>query len=202
GEACAAHGHGQLGIVGPFDDRLGVSVQVQHQGGVGVPGGHHRVAPPVAALVVVHVPGDQGVVRVAGVVVLGVDLHAVTVRVAQVEVERIGHPVPAGAAFDAVAAAQGPEFVADGQDVVLLVGGEGDVVHPGPVAAGHRGVVHGGLAAHPGSVDGAGLVADVLGDPEAQVLHVLHGLGHTRGDLVEVVQSHQRTGALQVVAPG
>src|SRR5699024_3565432 len=167
GEPVGAHGHGHLRIVGALDHRLGVSVQVQHQGGVGVPGGHHRVAPPVAALVVVDVPGDHGVVRVAGVVVLGVDLHAVTVRVAQVEVERVGHPVPAWAAFDAVAAAQGPELVADGQDVVLLVGGEGDVVHPGPVAAGHRGVVHGGLAAHPGGVHGAGVVADVLGAPEA-----------------------------------
>src|SRR5699024_12748069 len=125
GEACAAHGHGQLGIVGPFDDRLGLAVHVQHQRGVGVPGGHHRVAPPVAALVVVHVPGDQGVVRVAGVVVLGVDLHAVTVRVAQEEVERIGHPVPAGAAFDAVAAAQGPGFVDAGPGVGVSVGGEG-----------------------------------------------------------------------------
>src|SRR5699024_12355825 len=115
------------------------------------------------------------------------------VRVAQVEVERVGHPVPAWAAFDAVGAARGPALVAGGQDVVLLVGGEGGVVHPGPVAAGHRGVVHGGLAAHPGGVHGAGVVADVLGDPEAQVFHVLHRLGHVRGDLVEVVQAHQRT---------
>src|SRR5699024_3337708 len=180
GEPVGAHGHGHLRIVGALDHRLGVAVPVQHQGGVGVPGGQPRVAPPVAALVVVHVPGDHGVVRVAGVVVLGVDLHPVPVRVAQVEVERVGDSVPAGASFDAVAAAQRPELVADGQDVVLFVGGEGDVVHPRAVAAGHRGVVHGGLAAHPGGVDGAGVVADVLGDPEAQVLHVLHRFGHVR----------------------
>src|SRR5699024_8167269 len=126
------------------------------------------------------------------VVILGVDLHAVAVGVAQVEVEGVGDPVPAGAAFDVVGEPQGAELIADGQDVVLFVGGEGYVVHPGSGAAGHGGVVDGGLAPHPRGVGGARLVLDVFGDPEAEVLHVLHGFGHIRGDLVEVVQPHQR----------
>src|SRR5699024_10346218 len=186
---------------GALDDGLRVPVEVEHRGGVGVPGGDHRGAPPVAALVVVHVPGDHRVVRVAGPVVLGVDLHPVAVRVAQVEVEGVGDAVPAGAAFDVVAPAQRAEPVADREDVVLLVGGEGDVVHPRAVAAGHGGVVHGGLAAHPGGVGGAVAVLDVLGDAEAEVLHVRDGAGHVGGDLVEVVQAHQRPGNMQVVAP-
>jgi hypothetical protein len=77
---------------------------------------------------------------------------------------------------------------------VLLVGGERHVVHARPVAAGHRGVVHGGLAAHPCGVRGAGLVLDVLGDAEAQVLHVLHRTGDIGRDLVEVVEAHERAG--------
>ncbi len=88
----------------------------------------------------------------------------------------------ARAALDRVGAAQRPpELVADREDVVLLMGGEAHVVHAGAVAAGHRGVVHGGLAAHPGGVDRALLVLDVLGDTEAEILHVLHGARHVGG---------------------
>lgn len=61
--------------------------------------------------------------------------------------------------------------------------------------------MHGGLAAHPGGVDGALLVLDVLRDAEAEVLHEAHGARHVGGDLVEVVQAHQLAGDVQVVAP-
>jgi hypothetical protein len=84
---------------------------------------------------------------------------------------------------------------------VLFVRGEGNVVHPWSIAPGHGGVVHGGLAAHPGRVRRAGLVLDVLGDAEAQILHVRHGAGDVGGHLVEVVQTHERARGVQVVVP-
>ena len=178
--------------VGAGDDRLRVAVEVEDEGCLGVPGRHDGVAPPVAALVVVDVPGDDGVVGVAGVVVLRVDLDAVAVRVEDVEVERVRDAVPAGAALDPVGAAQRAHLVADREDVVLLVGGERDVVHARAVAAGHRGVVDGGLAAHPGGVrrcprrPGCPRSPGSRGPPCSR-----RPRGHVRGDLVEVVQADQ-----------
>ena len=84
---------------------------------------------------------------------------------------------------------------------MLLVRREAHVVHARSVAARHRRVVHGGLAAHPRGVDGALFVLDVLGDAESEILHVLHGPRHVGGDLVEVVQPHELAGDVQVVAP-
>ena len=100
GEPVGADGDLHLAGVRAGDDRLRVAVEVEHEGGLGVPGRDDRVAPPVAALVVVDVPRDDRVVGVAGVVVLRVDLDAVAVGVAQVQVERVGHAVAAGAALD------------------------------------------------------------------------------------------------------
>ena len=94
-----------------------------------VPRRDDGVAPPVAALVVVHVPGDDRVVGVARVVVLGVDLDAVAVWIAQVEVERVRDAVAARPALDAVRLAQRAELVADRENVVLLVRREAHVVH-------------------------------------------------------------------------
>src|SRR5574337_1617380 len=113
GEAVGADRDRQLRGVRAGDDGLRVAVEVEDQGCVGVPARHDGVAPPVAALVVVHVPGDDRVVGVAGVVVLRVDLDAVAVRIAQVQVERVRHPVAARAALDRVGAAQRAELVAD-----------------------------------------------------------------------------------------
>ncbi|KIT68079.1 hypothetical protein PY38_00255, partial [Staphylococcus aureus] len=62
--------------------------------------------------------------------------------------------VAAWATFDGIRAAQCTQAVTDRQDVVLLVGCKGYVVHAWAVATGHRGVVDGWFAAHPGSVDG------------------------------------------------
>ena len=107
----------------------------------------------------------------------------------------------AGSALDRIGAAECPELVADGEDVVLLVGGEADVVHARAVATGHRGVVHGGFPAHPGGVDRSLFVLDVLGDPEAERLHEVHRPRHVGGHLVEVIQPHQLAGAVQVVPP-
>ena len=187
--------------VGAGDDRLRVAVEVEDEGCLGVPGRHDGVAPPVAALVVVHVPRDDRVVGVAGVVVLRVDLDAVPVGVAQVQVERVRDAVAAGAALDRVGAAERAELVADREDVVLLVRRERDVVHARAVAAGHRGVVHGGLAAHPRGVDGALVVLDVLGHAEPEDCMKFDRARHVGGDLVEVVEAHELAGRVQVVAP-
>src|SRR5215813_11152171 len=75
-----------------FPGRPGGAVKIQHGGRLGVPGGDNGVAVEVAAARVSHVPAQHRVIRVAGVVVAGVDLQAVTVRVAQVHIERVGHP--------------------------------------------------------------------------------------------------------------
>ncbi len=107
----------------------------------------------------------------------------------------------AGAALDRVRAAEGAELVADREDVVLLVRRERDVVHARSVAAGHRGVVHGGLAAHPCGVHRALVVLDVLGHAEPEILHEVHGARHVGGHLVEVVEAHELAGRVQVVAP-
>jgi hypothetical protein len=119
----------------------------------------------------VHVPGDDGVVGVAGVVVLRVDLDAVAVGVAQVQVERVRDAVAAGAALDGVRAAERAELVADREDVVLSCVAKATWCMRGPSPPVIGGVVHGGLAAHPRGVDGALLVLDVLRDAEAEVLH-------------------------------
>src|SRR5699024_7994943 len=166
----------------------------------GVPGRYNRGAPPVTALVVVHVPGDNRVVWVAGPVVLGVDFYAVTVWITQVEVERVGNTVAAWAAFDGIRAAQGTEAVTDRQDVVLLVCCEGNVVHPWAIATGHRGVVNGRFTTHPRSVNGFA-VCNFFGDAEAQVLHVARSAWDVRGDLVEVIQTDQGAWYVQIVAP-
>jgi hypothetical protein len=84
---------------------------------------------------------------------------------------------------------------------VLLVRGERDVVHAGSIAAGGRGVVHGGLAAHPRGVHGALVVLDVFRDAEPEVLVVADRAGDVGGDLVEVVEAHELAGRVQVVAP-
>ena len=83
-----------------------------------------------------------------------------------------------------------------------LVRGERHVMHARTVAARHRGVVHGGLPAHPGGIRRAGLVLDVLGHAEAEVFHVLHGARHVGGDLVEVIEAHDGARRVEVVAPG
>ena len=148
-----------------------------------------------------HVPHNNWVVWVAGVVVLGVDFHAVSIWIAQVEVESIGDAVATRAALDGIRLAQRTELVTDSQDVVLFVRSECDVVHTWAIAAGHGGVVHGWLAAHPRSISSALVVADCLGDAEAQVFHVLLSLWHIWGDLVEVVQANQSTWAVELIAP-
>src|SRR5215472_7540778 len=132
------------------DQGTRAAVQVEDGAGFGVPGRDHRVAPEVPAPRVAYGPAQDRVVRVAGEVVTGVDLHPVPIRVPQVYVEGVGHAVPAGAALDAGLLAQRAEDVADAQDLVRLVGEESQVVYARPVAAGERHVVHGLLAEHPG----------------------------------------------------
>src|SRR5699024_11250099 len=85
------------------------------------------------------------------------------------EVEGARDSVPPGSALDRVRQAQRTELVADGEDVVLLMGGEGDMVHARSVASGHRGVVDGRLATHPRRIDRALIVLDVLGHTEPEL---------------------------------
>src|SRR5699024_8478914 len=135
-----------------------------------------------------------------GPVVLRVDFDAVAIWVAQVEVERVGYTVAAWATLNGIRLAQCTEAVTDRQNVVLFVGCKRYVVHPWAVATGHRGVVDGRLATHPCSVDGLA-IGDLFGDAEAEVLHVRGSSWDVWGDLVEVVQTHQGTWDVQVVAP-
>ena len=76
------------------------------------------------------------------------------------------------------------------------------MVQAGAVAAGQGGVVHGLLAVHPGGVRDAVLILDVLGDAEAEALKILAAARDVRGDLVEVVETDQLTGGVEVVTPG
>ena len=184
--------HGHLAI--RPDGKLHVDV---HQIG-GVADAKRRVRIDEGHVMIVHIPGDHGVVGVARVIVLRVDLDAVPVGIANVEVERVRDAVPAGSALDAVAHAQGAQLVADRDDVVLLVGGERDVVHARPVAAGHGGVVHGGLAAHPRGVDDAVAVLDILGDPETEIHHVRSGPRNVGSHLVEVVEANKGAGVVEL----
>src|SRR5699024_12507438 len=87
-------------VIGALDDFFRVAVQVEDQRSVGVPGGYDRGAPPVTALVVVYIPGDDRVVWVTGPVVLGVDFYAVAVCVTPVEVARTRYTLAVGATFD------------------------------------------------------------------------------------------------------
>ena len=61
--------------------------------------------------------------------------------------------------------------------------------------------MHGWLASHPCSVDGAFFITDVFGDAEAQVFHVVHCLWHIWGDLVEVIQTNQGTRDVCIIRP-
>ena len=77
-----------------------VAVEVEHAGRTEVPARHDGVGPEVAAALVVDVPAHRLVARITGEVVGRVDLDAVAVGVADVEVERVRHAVAAGATFD------------------------------------------------------------------------------------------------------
>ena len=136
---------------------------------------------------------------VAGEVVAGVDLHPVPVRVPQVHVEGVGHPVPAGPALDQEFLVQRAEDVADPQHLVRLVGEEPQVVQARPLSPGERHVVHGLLAEHPGGVQVA-LVFDRLGQAEAQGRVVRVGGADVGDDDVEVVEPGGFGPAPQVIA--
>lgn len=85
---------------------------------------------------------------------------------------------------------------------MFLVGGEGDVVHSGTVAAGQRGVVDGVFAPEPRGVGDACIVTDVLSGAKTQLFEVFPASRHIRGHLIEVVEAYQGARSLDVVAPG
>jgi hypothetical protein len=157
------------------------------------------VAPEVAAPRVADRPAQHRVARVAGVVVAGVQLDPVPVRVAQVDVEGVGHAVPAGAALDQELLVQRAEDVADPQHLVRFVDEERQVVHPRPVSPGERHVVHGLLAEHPRGVQGV-RVLDRLGQAEPQGRVVLVGGTDVGDHQVEVVDPGGFGAAPQVIA--
>ena len=157
------------------------------------------MAPEIPAPRVAHRPPQHRVTGVAGVVVAGVDLHPVPVRVPQIYVKGVGHPVPAGPALDPAFQPQRAEDVAYPQHLVRLVGEEPQVVQARPVSAGERHVVHGLLAEHPGGVERLG-VLDRLGQAEAERAVVLIGSAHVGDHDVEVVEAGDFGAAAQVVA--
>ncbi len=157
------------------------------------------MAPEVAAARVADRPAQHRVAGVAGVVVAGVELHPVPVGVAQVDVEGVGHAVPARAALDQELLVQRAEDVADPQHLVRFVDEERHVVQPRPGSPGERHVVHGLLAEHPGRVQGL-LVLDRLGQAEPQGRVVLVGGTDVGDHQVEVVDPGGFGAAPQVVA--
>ena len=156
------------------------------------------MAPEVPAPRVAHRPAQHGMAGVAGEVVAGVDLHPVPVRVPQVHVEGVGHPVPAGASLDLGFFVQRAQDVADPQHLVRLVGEEPQVVQARPLSPGERHVVHGLLAEHPGGVERLG-VLDRLGQAEAERPVVLVRRPDVGDHDVEVVEPGGFGPAPQVV---
>src|SRR5690625_7455089 len=53
GEPIGTDGYVHFFFLGPFDDLLCLTIQVQHHGGVRVPGRYDRSAPPATRLIVV-----------------------------------------------------------------------------------------------------------------------------------------------------
>src|SRR5215469_3711363 len=101
-----------------FPGRPGIAVKVQHRGRLGVPGGNDGMSVEVPAARVGDVPAQHRVIRVAGVIVAGIDLQAVTIRVAQIHIEGVRYPVAAGTALDVTLLVQGPEDVARPQHLM------------------------------------------------------------------------------------
>jgi hypothetical protein len=157
------------------------------------------VAPEVAAARVAHRPAQHRVAGIAGVVVAGVELDPVPVGVAQVDVEGVGHAVPAGAPLDLRLGVQRAEDVAGPQYLVRFVDEEGQVVQARPGSPGEGHVVHGRLAEHPRGVQG-GLVLDGLGQAEPQGRVVLVGRADIGDHQVEVIDPGGLGAAAQVVA--
>src|SRR5690606_7811291 len=136
-----------------------------------VPGVGRARAPEAAAAGVGNRPAQRRVVRVAGVVVAGVQLDAVTVGVAQVDEEGVGHPVAAGTALDRVHVAGGGELVADAQDAGRLGQPHREVVQARAGPGGQRDVVDGRLAPQPraGQLLVVAVGRDVLRGAEAHL---------------------------------
>jgi hypothetical protein len=139
------------------------------------------------------------VAGIAGVVVAGVELDPVPVGIAQVDVEGVGHAVPAGAPLDLRLGVQRAEDVAGPQHLVRFVDEESQVVQARPGTPGEGHVVHGRLAEHPRGVQGV-LVLDGLGQAEAERGVVVVGGAHVGDHQVEVVEPGRLGPAAQVVA--
>ena len=177
-----------------------VAVEVEHAAGLLVPTRHDRVGPEVASPLIVDAPPQRLVARVAGEVVGGVDLDAVPVGIAEVEVERVGDAVPARTALDVVELVGRTQRVGEVEDVVRLGTREREVVQPRRRALRRRDVVHRLLAEHPRRVQRAVVVLDGLRQPEAEAGVPLVERLHVVGDEVDVVEPVDAGAVAQVVA--
>src|ERR1700730_11876119 len=157
------------------------------------------MAPEVATPGIGDIPAQDRMIWIAGVVVAGVDLQAMAVRVAQVDVEGVGYPVPSGTSLDVALLAQGPEEVAHPEHVMRLVREDPEVMEARPGAAGEGHVVHGLLAVHPGGVQSLG-VLDRFRQAEAERPVVLIGGLHVGYSAVEMSRPGHLGAAAQVVA--
>ena len=184
--------------------RLRVAVEIEHEGCLGVPRRHDGIAPPVAALIVVHVPGHRPGCR-------GRRCSSPACRSprggrrgragrGRTRCETPWRPGPRSIASERRRA---PNLSQIAMMLCFSWVAKAHVVHARSVAAGHGGVVHRGLAAHPRGIDGAGSsswMSSVTRKPS--VFHVRHGARHIGGHLVEVIEAHQfAPGCVQVVAP-
>src|SRR5580693_759399 len=122
-----------------------------------------------------------------------------TVRVTQVEIEGVGDAVPSRTALDRVRSPEGPELVADVQDLRALMGVERDVVQSRAVPAGERDVVDGRLAEQPRRVDRPVAVPDVLRHAETEAFQDRLGGRDVRGHHVEMIKPGDSPRTVKVV---
>src|SRR5699024_8237626 len=124
-KSVGADGNNRLVLLGRSEWHR-CSVEVQGDGTFVVPRVDDAVAPEGSASVVLYVPALYRIIGVPGVVVAGVDLDPVSVRVAQIQVERVGNTMPAGSTFDVVLFAERSEDITGVQDLVTFLRGERD----------------------------------------------------------------------------
>src|SRR5215216_5462618 len=145
GAAHSRHHLGALvdGAVLRGDD---LPVEPEDARGLLVPAVRSARAPERAAAYVVDRPAQRLEVRIAGVVIAGVQLDSVAVRVAKVDEEGVGDAMTAGPALDGASFARGGQLVAYAQDPGRLADPERRVVQPRAATRRQCDVVDAGLA--------------------------------------------------------
>ncbi len=198
--AVRTHGY-RLLIRASFAEGLHVSVEVQHGRSFVIPTRHHGVPPKITTPWVVHVPAQRLMTRVAGEVVRGVDLDAVSIGIAKVQVERIRHTVSAGTTFEAALLVERTEEVGDMEDVMGLGDRKREVVQSRRRSLCRGDVVNRLLSIHPrreqlpgcGVLDGFRKTEAKLGVPTVRTRNVV-------GHQVDVIETIDRRAVPEVVA--